>query len=152
MTLIELILVMALLTVLLSITMPALSGFFRGRQSREEGRRLLALTRFARGEAISRATPMELWIDPEGQIYGLRPRLDNGTDSRLPVEFHMAENLQIEVDRKQLNTDGRAVIDFLPDGTIDEGSLDAMSIRTDNEEEEAIQIERSDAGIGYVIR
>jgi prepilin-type N-terminal cleavage/methylation domain-containing protein len=152
MTLIELILVMALLTVLLSITMPALSSFFRGRQAREEARRLLALTRFARGEAISRATPMELWINPEDQVYGLRPLWNTGDDGRSPVEFQVAENLQLEIDRKQLDTQGLAVIKFLPDGTIDEESLDAVGIRTDNEDEDEIQIERSDLGIGYSIR
>src|SRR5689334_15919462 len=44
-TLIELILVMAILTVAVSITAPALSNFFHGRTLDSEARRMLALTR-----------------------------------------------------------------------------------------------------------
>jgi Tfp pilus assembly protein FimT len=150
MTLIELILVMTILTTLMAIAMPALSGFFRGRRLREEGRRLLALTRYAREEAVSRATPMELWLDPEEESYGLRPRLDTGNGGPASLEFQAAEGLELDLDRKMLDERGVAVIHFLPDGTIDEGSLDAIGIRSDKEGE--IMIERSDVGVGYSIQ
>lgn len=74
MTLIELILVMALLSVILAYSTPALSNFFKGRKSMEEARRMLSLTRYAHSEAISRAEPMEMWFNLERKIYGLRPQ------------------------------------------------------------------------------
>lgn len=151
MTLMELILVMALLVVLLAITIPALSEFFRGRRLKEEARRLLALTRFARSEAVSRATPMELWIDPELRTYGLRPRLNTGNDGREALEFQEGNGLQFELDHKLLDSRGLAVIHFLPDGTIEEESLTAVGIRGASEKDR-IMIERSAVGIGYSIQ
>lgn len=149
MTLIELIMVMALLVVIMAITMPALSGFFRGRQLREEARRFLALTRFARTEAISLSAPMELWLDPKTQAYGLRPLLDIGEDPHLPVTFQMADGLQFTFGGQRRNPNGMAVIDFLPDGTIDDVSLNNVGIGS--RDDGAITIQRSEVGIGYMI-
>jgi type II secretory pathway pseudopilin PulG len=74
MTLIELILVMALLSVIMAIATPSLSTFFKGRRAQEEARRMLALTRYAHSEAISRSEPMEMWFNMEHKLYGLRPQ------------------------------------------------------------------------------
>src|SRR6185295_17984721 len=52
-TLIELILVMAILTIAVSITAPALSNFFHGRTLDSEARRMLALTRQGQSRAVS---------------------------------------------------------------------------------------------------
>ena len=90
MTLIELIVVMWLLATVLALSTPTLSGFFRGRSLQEEGRRLLALTRYARSEAASRCVPMELWIDGAAGQYGLRPQsgYEDGDESTAKtVEF-----------------------------------------------------------------
>ncbi|MCX6930914.1 MAG: prepilin-type N-terminal cleavage/methylation domain-containing protein, partial [Verrucomicrobia bacterium] len=61
-TLIELILVMALLTIVISLTAPSLSKFFRGRTLDSEARRLLALTRSGQSRAVSEGMPMDLWV------------------------------------------------------------------------------------------
>lgn len=74
MTLIELILVMALLSVVLAYSTPALSNFFKGRRALEEARRMLSLTRLAHSEAISRSEPMEVWFNLEHKLYGMRPQ------------------------------------------------------------------------------
>src|SRR5213080_192627 len=52
-TLIELILVMALLSIVLAVSAPALSSFFRGRNIDAEGRRLVSLIRYGQGRAVS---------------------------------------------------------------------------------------------------
>src|SRR5512143_2179039 len=62
-TLIELILVMALLTIVISLTAPKLSRFFHGRTLDSEARRLLALTRSGQSRAVSEGLPMDLWVD-----------------------------------------------------------------------------------------
>ena len=71
-TLIELILVMALLTIVLAVSAPALSRFFHSRTLDSEARRFLALTRYAQSRAVSEGVPMTLWIKPRQGLYGLQ--------------------------------------------------------------------------------
>jgi prepilin-type N-terminal cleavage/methylation domain-containing protein len=70
-TLIELILVMAILTIAVSITAPALANFFHGRVLDSEARRLLAATRAAQSRAISEGVPVTLWFDSSQNEYGM---------------------------------------------------------------------------------
>src|SRR5262245_60257146 len=70
-TLIELILVMAILTIAVSITAPALANFFHGRVLDSEARRLLAATRAAQSRAISEGVPVSLWFDSSQNEYGI---------------------------------------------------------------------------------
>ena len=151
MTLIELIAVMALLAMVLTLSAPALSRFFGGRALEEEARRMLALTRYGRSEAVSRAVPMELWIDTESGTYGLSPQPGYGfEDDKKSVEFNLAEGLRFEVDAEALDEDGKAKILFCPDGAIDEGSLGSLLIRDNGNE--AIAIAQVDYGLGYEIQ
>lgn len=70
-TLIEMILVMALLVVAVSMVSPRLSGFIRGRALESEARRVLALTHAARSRAISESMPVLLWLDATVGRYGV---------------------------------------------------------------------------------
>src|SRR5512135_2984890 len=70
-TLIELILVMAILTMAVAVTAPVLSHFFRGRALDSEARRLLSLTRDGQSRAVSEGVPVDLWINAEQASYGL---------------------------------------------------------------------------------
>src|SRR5207249_1124035 len=70
-TLIELILVMALLAVVLAISAPSLSRFFRSRSLDSEARRFMALTRAAQSRAVSEGVPMVLWLATKEHAYGL---------------------------------------------------------------------------------
>jgi Tfp pilus assembly protein FimT len=99
MTLIELIVVMSLLTIVLSLSLPLLSRFVRGRALQEEGRRILALTRYARNEAISRGVPMELWIDEESGEYGLQAVAGfEDEEKKAPLEYVLRETLTLDVE------------------------------------------------------
>jgi type II secretion system protein H len=147
-TLIELILVMALLTIVISLTAPSLSKFFRGRTLDSEARRLLALTRSGQSRAVSEGMPMDLWVNaPEG-AFGLEAEPSFDTSDAKAVEFAVDSGLKIEVINKtltapaptmnrsrQASTTGTAsaprvvlarsglpTIRFLPDGTIGENS------------------------------
>ena len=70
-TLMELILVMSILVMLISLVMPSLKGFFRGRNLDNEARRFLSLTRYAQSRAISEGLPVELWMNPRNGSYGV---------------------------------------------------------------------------------
>ena len=70
-TLIQLILVMAILIIAVSITAPALGNFFRASSLDSEARRLLALSRQGQARAVSEGLPVELWLDQKRGLYGL---------------------------------------------------------------------------------
>src|SRR5438128_11617175 len=59
-TLIELILVMALLMIVLAVSAPSLQGFFKGRNLDSEARRILGLTKYGQSRAVSEGIPMLL--------------------------------------------------------------------------------------------
>lgn len=151
MTLIELIVLLALLAAVMTFSAPALSRFIGGRQIQEEARRVLALTRYGRSEAVSRCVPMELWIDAATGTYGVSPQAGYAfQDDKEPVEFTLQEGLRFDVESDTLNADGRAVILFQTDGTIDAQSL--ASLRITDDEDEVIEIAQVDYGLGYEIQ
>ena len=125
-TLIELILVLALLVIITSLVAPAMSNFIRGRALDSEARRLFALMHAGQSRAVSEGMPMMLWVDEKQNTYGLEAETPpTGGDSKaenLPVDG----NVQISV----LNAGPAALttirnlpaIRFMADGTIDESS------------------------------
>lgn len=144
-TLIELILVMAVLTVVISLTAPALANFFRGRSLDSEARRLLALTRQGQSRAVSEGVPMELWLNPKAGKFGLEAEPSFEAEDPRAVEFALAEDMALEVREAEtskpdlgssrLNRTGTIIstqtptrreglprIRFLPDGVISEDS------------------------------
>ena len=96
-TLIELILVMALLVVGFSLSMPTLQRFFRGRALDSEAHRLLALTRYGQSRATSEAVPMVVWIDPRLGTYGLRPDPAFPMDDPRSLEFSVPSELMVDL-------------------------------------------------------
>src|SRR6266404_712198 len=71
-TMIELIVVLALLSIVIAIGAPRLAKFFHGQTVAEEGQRLLALTRYGQSRAASEGMPMILWMNPANGTHGLR--------------------------------------------------------------------------------
>jgi len=145
-TLIELILVMALLTVAVSVTAPALSNFFRGRSLDSEARRLLALTHAGKSRAVSEGLPMDLWLDTSKGAFGLEAEPSYDTSDSRALEFKLDTGLRLDV-VKQVTITPPAVLSpgqttpsvvsvaptklahptlptirFLPDGTISQTS------------------------------
>ena len=101
-TLIELILVMALLTVVISLTAPRLSRFFHGRTLDSEARRLLALTRSGQSRAVSEGVPMDLWVDAEQGTFGLEAEPSYETSDPKAVDFTLDGGLQLAVVNKTI--------------------------------------------------
>src|SRR5262245_37545565 len=96
-TFVELLLVMALLVVLISVTAPTLANFFRGRTLDSEARRLLALTHHGQSRAVSEAIPMVLWVDAQAKTYGLKQEEGWEDQESRAVDFSMDQDLQVQV-------------------------------------------------------
>src|SRR5664279_2945484 len=96
-TLIELILVMALLTIVISLTAPKLSRFFHGRTLDSEARRLLALTRSGQSRAVSEGMPIDLWVDAADGAFGLEAEPSFDTSDPKAMEFTLDGGLKIAV-------------------------------------------------------
>src|SRR5262245_35533325 len=96
-TLIELIRVMARLAVVLAVSAPALSKFFKGRTLDSEARRFVSLTRYGQSRAVSEGMPMMLWIDPKERTYGLQEETTYTDLDTKAVDFQLGKALEIEV-------------------------------------------------------
>jgi len=158
-TLIELILVMALLTIVLSVGAPALARFFRGRTLDSEARRFMSQTRYGQSRAVSEGVPMVLWIDAKQGLYGLEAEVGYLDEDRNAVEFMLHEDLLVEVEQAEVRplssqwnrptrrADSLPEIRFTPDGFISETSPDAVLIREG--EERAVWIAQSRNRLHY---
>jgi type II secretion system protein H len=145
-TLIELILVMALLLIVIGVVLPSLKGFFHGRNLDSEARRFLSLTRYGQSRAVSEGVPMVLWIDTRRGAYGLQQQAGYTDGDSNEVRFALAEELRVEVQTpavamqtSPLNQTVAGVgyvpmIRFTPDGFIGETSPERIGFRqgTDN--------------------
>ena len=167
-TLIELILVMALLSIVLAVASPSLSRFFRGRGLDAEAHRFLALTRYGQSRAVSEGIPMVLWVDPENRTYGLeQERGWDDTDAK-SVNLKLDDNLKVEVIRTNVvkpllamaspmgstgNVDTKQnlpTIRFLPDGSIAESSLPGIHLL--EKDGASLWLSRSQNRMSYEIR
>lgn len=107
-TLIELILVMALLMTVVALVAPRLADFFRGRSLDNEARRLVTLTHYAQSRAVAEGVPMLVWLDEANGRYGLAARpgfLETATDERA-VEYALVEQLRLRVGEPMVSVFG----------------------------------------------
>jgi type II secretion system protein H len=95
-TLVELLLVMVLLTIVVSVSMPMLSSFFRARSLDNEARRLLALTRHAQSLAVSGGMPMVVWFDERKRSYGMEEDSAYENDKN-SIYFYLDKDVDMEV-------------------------------------------------------
>lgn len=150
MTLIELIFVLGLLGIVAALIAPQLAPFFRGRGLREETRRIIALTRYAKSEAVSRSMPVDVKFNVQTGEYGLEIPASYALEGD-PVEFKLDERLKFVIDQTQLSDDSSALIRYWPDGMIDESSLPYLFVQ-DIQKGDALEIAQLDYGLGYEIR
>ena len=140
-TLIEMILVMALLVIAVSFVAPQLSGFFRGRTLKSEARQIISLMHEGQSRAVSGGVPMVLWFDAKEQKYGLEEEPGYADKDPDAVEFKLDDNLQLEIPQddpsatSQMTTTGADTaraglpqINFLPDGSIADTSPQTVRI------------------------
>jgi len=125
-TLIELILVLALLVIITSLAAPAMSNFVRGQALGSEARRLMALMHAGQSRAVSEGLPMVLWVDEKQGAYGLQAETTGRSGDPKAETLYVDSTLQVAV----LNTStaamtkfgGLPAVRFLPDGSVDENS------------------------------
>jgi type II secretion system protein H len=94
-TLIELILVMTIMVVIISLVMPSLKGFFRGRSLDSEALRFLALTRYGQSRAINEGVPVELWVNSKAGSYGLEALSGYTETQTKPLTYTVDSTVQI---------------------------------------------------------
>jgi type II secretion system protein H len=138
-TLIELILVLALLVVITSIAAPAMSRFIRGRALDSEARRMVALMHAAQSRAVSEGMPIMFWVDEKGGSYGFAletsgqngdPKAENLTvDSTLAVGV-LSSGAGVPATGTGVPTmfNNLPAIRFQPDGTVDENSPQTLKL------------------------
>jgi type II secretion system protein H len=131
-TLIELILVLALLVVITSIAAPAVSRFVRGRALDSEARRLSALMHAAQARAVSEGAPMMLWVNAPTGAYGMSAETSGQNGDPKAEELAVDSTLAIAVVNAstgvQTTFNNLPAIKFLPDGTVDENSPQTLKL------------------------
>jgi type II secretion system protein H len=153
-TLIELILVLALLVIITSLVAPAMSNFIRGRALDSEARRLFALMHAGQSRAVSEGLPVMLWVDEKQNAYGLEEETPPKGGDPKAENLTVDENVQIAV----LNVGAAALttirnlpaIRFLADGTIDESS--PQTLRLTDAKGHALWLIEARNRMGYEIR
>lgn len=168
-TLVELILVMALLLIVLAVAAPSLANFFRGRTLDAEARRFLSLTHYAKSRAVGEGLPMVLWIDASRSLYGLEAAPGYLITDSNALHYALAEDLEIEAvapagrdfSSRDFDTGltpdvtlpglGRLpAIRFSPDGFIGETSPVAVLIQ--EKDRQAVWITQTTNRLNYAIR
>jgi type II secretion system protein H len=148
-TLIEFVLVMALLATLMALAAPSLAGSMRQRALDQEAVRFLALTEHARNEAVSRGVPMVIWIEPETRRFGLESKPGHWLLESPNLEFALSPEVRFELDRRASIGRSAATIEFGPDGWPVWDSLDW--VRLVDRQDTGVSIARGTNGWGYEI-
>lgn len=116
----ELVLVLAIMTVVVALIAPSLRWFGIGRTSKNAATQLLTLTHYARNQAIADARQYRLNFDPNGQACWLTA--DDGASFQ-PVtgdfgnRYDLPAGMHMQTDAPQ-QPDGQ-YIDFRPTGRVD---------------------------------
>jgi prepilin-type N-terminal cleavage/methylation domain-containing protein len=131
-TLIELILVLALLVIAVSIVSPRVSAFVRGRTLHSEAHRLLAVIRAGQSRAVSEGFPASVWIGADTGGYGLASDYSNPKADLKEINFTADEDIRLVVTAgtgSPVIFRNMPAIRWLPDGAADEGSLQRVELR-----------------------
>lgn len=124
-TLIELILVMLILTTVLGMAGPSLRGFFSRHQIDDTAARIIALTQFARSQAVCEGRTYRLNFDKDRHTYWLTV-LDQGVHQDLSTEWGRIFMLPEDISLKlwDLDLDGsRSFAEFTPMGRTTPGTI-----------------------------
>jgi Tfp pilus assembly protein FimT len=151
-TLIELILIMAVIAISASLIVPRLANFFRGRTIDSETRQIIALIHQGQSRAVSQGVPMLLWFDEKAGAYGLEEEPGFTDKDNEAVEFALDKDLQFQIPNNPSATVTTPItasgahanlsqIRFLPDGTI--GETSPKLIRLLNRDGSAVSLTQS---------
>lgn len=148
-TLVELILVLALLATIMAVAAPMLSRSVRERRLEQEAARVVALTEYGRGEAISQGVPMVLWIDSETGRYGLEPKTAYAAIENRRREYTLENDIRFDRVVGAKSDRGMDVAEFSPEGTPEPSSIDVL--RLTDRFESIVLVARTEDGWGYEV-
>jgi general secretion pathway protein H len=124
-TLLELIMVMVILSTVLAMAAPSLSGFFGSRQTHDTAAQILALTQLARSKAISEGIIYRLNFDATERKYWLTAQ-QAGTfeelETGLGQVFTLPKDMVMELDDVD-EQDMEMFLQFTPQGTVTAGTV-----------------------------
>lgn len=116
-TLLELVLVLAILGIVLAAAAPSLRSFAAGRKAEDAARQFVAVTRWARSQAVSDGVSYKLVIDPNAGTWQLELADDQdeaGIPPALARVFTSPEDVSIQTNLTAV--DGQLAITFDPTG------------------------------------
>jgi len=149
-TLIELIIVMALLAGFVALSLPSFSRSFKARGMDQEATQLLALMEYARDEAISQGVPMTVWIAPDTGDYGVAAKESYSGDKSREKTISLNPDFHFDPVEASPDASGHIVAAELePDGTLATESL--ATLRIVNQSDEGISLSQTADGSGYEI-
>jgi hypothetical protein len=142
---------MALLATLLALSAPTILHSFKQRDLEQEGTQLLAVTEYARSEAISQGVPMSVWINPGTGEFGVHASDGYDGDKAREKTYSLRTDVRFDPVEGVADRDDHTILaNFEPEGTLDpESSLDAL--RLVNRSDSAISLEQTEDGWGYEI-
>jgi hypothetical protein len=153
---------MTMLSIVLAVSAPSLSRFFRGRSLDAEAQRFVGLTRYAQSRAVSEGMPMVLWIDAEQRLYGLLADPSYTEQDTREVQFDLHRNIEVEVEWPASTGDFHRTkssaqwfahlptFRFQPDGFISDLSPELILFREG--EEDAVWVGRSRNRLSYEVQ
>jgi prepilin-type N-terminal cleavage/methylation domain-containing protein len=169
-TLVELILVMALLVMAAAIIMPAVPRFFGARAVDSEARQFMALIHYGQDRAVSEGVTMVLWVDSANRQYGLEREPGYGGQDPLAVANTLADGLKIDTARSTVklpvanSQTGRILtgqvaqgknklpaIYFSPDGAVN-SAMSVSGVSIQNAKDAPVWIALSGSQLSYGIQ
>lgn len=163
-TLIELVVVLALLGLVLGLSAPSLSKFFRGRELDNEVNRFVALARYAQQRAVGEGVPMLMWVDFETSTCGVSAEATFVAQDTRRVEYAIATGISIDAETADVAArvtgsdvvfgsvqagSGRLNIRFMPDGFVTVESPTRVTFRDRDGFTKVVVL--NDARTGYAV-
>ena len=125
MTLLELILVMLILSTVLAMAAPSLRGFFSSRRIDDAAAQILALTQFARSQAVSEGIVYRLNFDTRNRTYWLTAQkagVFEPLDTEFGQTYTLAKDIELELEDLE-RKDKDVFLAFTPHGTMTAGVI-----------------------------
>ncbi|QNP41387.1 type II secretion system protein XpsH [Lysobacter solisilvae (ex Woo and Kim 2022)] len=120
-SLLEMLLVIALLAVISVVAAGVLTGGFAGMQLRSEAKRIVAQLRYSRTQAIATGQPQRFTIDPQRHTW----TAPNNRSGEIPAQLRVSFTGAREVQPRQ----GEGAIVFFPDGASTGGRVQLSAKR-----------------------
>ena len=118
-TLLELVLVMMVICTALAIAAPSMRGWSRGSRLRDAGDQFLALTRWARSQAVADSRVYRLYVEPGSGRYWVAAQEGQEflpVGSSLGQVYVLPEDLSIELTDLEPQSQRMEFIEFYPTG------------------------------------